>query len=157
MHTEKKPSKQYKGVLRVIGSRPQLVVVVVLLVSISSLIWITGHTNLQNNLQNGLVALHVGYMPRFPGSLGKAAFDKLVKWNDELFMSTMTMYKLKAQDLCTKDKDGCEAATDRRRPPEPSAFEMYDLFNPYISSALMVLIWRGSVMRRMVVNGFAPA
>ena len=130
MATANSSTKHGKSLLKVVGSRPQQLLV--LLVSITALVWLAGPGNLHYNIQKGLAPLTMGYRPHFPGSLGKAALDKLTKWNDELFMSTMTMYKLKAQNLCMNDKEGCEAATNNRRPPEPSAFEMYDLFNPYI-------------------------
>lgn len=110
--------------------RPQQFLVLV--IAIAGIIWLVGPRDLHYGLQKGLIPSAMAYRPHFPGSLGKAALDKLIKWNDELFMSTMTMYKLKAQDLCMRDPNACQTAANNRRPPEPRAFELYDLFNPYI-------------------------
>ena len=76
------------------------------------------------------------YKAHFPGVFGMVSLEKLINWQDDLFRLTMTMYKRKAMEVCTdlrNTRDACVAAVDARRPPEPVGFELYDLFNPYIT------------------------
>ncbi len=119
----KKASQRNKSVLD--GAKVSFAV----LLLVSYVLWSGGSTKIHQDIK-----IDVGspYRPHFPGSEGRAALDKLTKWNDELFMTTMTMYKNKSRDLCTTDKVGCEVAAENRRPPEPLGHAKYDIFNPYI-------------------------
>ena len=96
------------------------------------IIWILNSKNFHQISRTDLISSSLMYRPHFLGSQGLADLDKLIKWNDELFMSTMTTYKLKARDLCLTDRTGCSVATNKKRPPEPMGFEKYDMFNPYV-------------------------
>lgn len=74
------------------------------------------------------------YKAHFPGVFGLVSLEKLVNWQDDLFRLTMTMYKRKAMEVCgdlSKTRDACVAAVNLRRPPEPTGFELYDLFDAY--------------------------
>lgn len=76
------------------------------------------------------------FRPHFPGVPGILSMDKLVSWNDDLFRSTMTMYKQQARAVCedlSKTREACVNATENRHPPEPQGFALYDLFNPYVT------------------------
>lgn len=76
------------------------------------------------------------YRPHFPGVPGMLSMEKLVSWNDDLFRSTMTMYKQQARAVCSdlaKTREACVNATENRHPPEPRGFALYDLFQPYIN------------------------
>jgi hypothetical protein len=76
------------------------------------------------------------YKAHFPGVYGLISLEKLINWNDDLFRGTMTMYKKKAMEVCSDlrtTRDQCVKAVDARRPPEPTGFELYNLFDPYIS------------------------
>jgi hypothetical protein len=76
------------------------------------------------------------FRPHFPGVPGMLSMEKLISWNDDLFRSTMTMYKQQAQSVCgdlLKTREACVNATENRHPPEPRGFALYDLFNPYIN------------------------
>ncbi|WPT12164.1 hypothetical protein PSENEW3n2_00003822 [Picochlorum sp. SENEW3] len=108
--------------------QPFLLAVVV----ISCSVWVSGTRKLHHDIRMHLIPSNLAYRPHFPGRQGRAALDKLIRWNDELFMSTMTVYKQKAQDLCRNDTAECSVAASKRRPPEPLGFKKYDLFNPYI-------------------------
>lgn len=76
------------------------------------------------------------FRPHFPGVAGMLSMEKLISWNDDLFRSTMTMYKEQARSVCSdlsKTREACVNATENRHPPEPKGFALYDLFNPYVN------------------------
>ncbi len=99
------------------------------LLILSCILWTLGPRKIHHDIKMNMM---LPYRPHFPGKEGRAALDTLITWNDELFMTTMTVYKNKSRNLCTTDRAGCKVAAENRRPPEPLGFEKYDMFTPYL-------------------------
>jgi hypothetical protein len=98
----------------------------------------TGHStrNRLSDTASGSIVSGYTYKAHFPGVFGLVSLEKLINWNDDLFRATMNMYKKKAMEVCSDlrtTRDQCVAAVDARRPPEPTGFELYNLFSPYIT------------------------
>ena len=71
---------------------------------------------------------------RFPGAYGTDAMEQLIAWSDNLFASTMSVYRENAITACTPPAtDACSKAVKARHAPEPKAFDFYDLVNPYVT------------------------
>jgi hypothetical protein len=123
-----KPNKKNLGAIRPL--LPWALVAVLSLVLLSGRRW--------NDLSS--ISSRVGFYhrPHFSGIYGADAYQRLLRWSDKLFASTMTMYKEQAMEICSPKglqefPGACDSAKINHRPPEPKDFDNYNLFDPYVT------------------------